>query len=140
MPFIIRKKFSIDMSHILEDAFTKQCCNLHGHTYTVELEISGNVIDKYGMVVDYGFVKEIFDKEIKSEYDHSALIPPKWHDAFKDIPGVINVGFNPTAESIAYHFYNLLAPNIFRSDYKLTAVSVKETDTNYACYRPNSES
>ena len=61
MSYIIRKTFSIAMGHILEDAYTKKCCQLHGHTYTIELELCGESLDKDKMIADYTYVKDIFN-------------------------------------------------------------------------------
>lgn len=136
MLYIIRKTFDIAMGHILEDAYTKKCCQLHGHTYTIELELRSDVLNRDNMVADYSFIKDVFDKNIKAIFDHSTIVPPKWHEKFDGIPGVINIHFNPTAEAIAKHFYNILASELTTNEYYLYAVVVKETDTNYACYRP----
>jgi len=136
MSYIIRKTFSIAMGHILEDAYTKKCCQLHGHTYTIELELYGEDLNEDNMIADYTYVKDIFNKTIKDVYDHATIIPPKWHGKFKNIPGVIEVHFNPTAEAIAQYFYDLLVYALSTMEYYLSAVVVKETDTNYACYRP----
>lgn len=124
------------MAHILEEAYTKLCCNLHGHTYTVEVEIKApNLVYDDGMILDYGYIKKIFEEKIKSIYDHATMIPPVWHERFKGIPGVVNVQFNPTAENIAKHFYDLLQEAFtVEGKYYLSAVIVKETGSSYARY------
>jgi len=134
--YCIRKSFSIDMAHILEDAYTKLCCNLHGHTYIVEVELqTPKLTGVNGMVLDYGYIKKVFNEKIKSEYDHGCMVPPKWHDKFEGIPGVVNVRFNPTAENIARYFFELLFEDLTKEDeYYLTAIIIKETDSSYAKY------
>lgn len=134
--YTVKKTFHIGMSHILEDAYTKKCCNLHGHTYTIEVELGGEVLNKDGMLMDYTYIKEVFKRKIESTFDHATMVPPKWHERFKDIPGVVNVQFNPTAENISEFFFNLLEEELTVDNCELISVSVKETDTNFACYKP----
>lgn len=134
--YTIKKTFHIGMGHILEDAYTKKCCNLHGHTYTVDIELGGERLNKDGMLVDYTYIKEVFKRRIEDTFDHATMVPPKWQERLKDIPGVVNVEFNPTAENIAEFFFHLLEEDFSKDNYELISVSVKETDTNFACYKP----
>lgn len=134
--YVISKTFSLAMGHILDTAYTAKCCNLHGHTYTVEIELSSNTLNEDNVVMDYTFIKEAFNNVIDAVYDHTTLVPPKWHAKFKDIPGTRLVSFNPTAEAIAKFIYDTLKPHLTIDDVNFTAVVVRETDTSYACYRP----
>lgn len=134
--YTVQKSFSVAMGHILEDAYTKKCCNLHGHTYTVVVELGGDKLNSDGMLADYTHIKEVFKRIVENKFDHATIIPPKWHERFKDIPGVINIQFNPTAENIAQFFFNLLEDELSNEYCTLTKVIVKETETNYACYSP----
>lgn len=52
----------------------EKCSNLHGHTYSVDVEIEGNVDEKTGMVIDFVVLKRLV-KEIVDEYDHVVLVP-----------------------------------------------------------------
>lgn len=66
----VTRKFQFDASHLLP-GHPKQCKNLHGHTYILEV----SVIDKMGldgMVLDYGDLKAIVESVIK-DYDHAFL-------------------------------------------------------------------
>ena len=52
--FKIAKEFSFDMAHML-DGHDGKCKNLHGHTYKLQVEVSGKLVAegaKRGMVVD----------------------------------------------------------------------------------------
>lgn len=44
------------------DLVTKQCANLHGHTYFCQVEIRAKNNSSHGMVVDFKKVKECIDK------------------------------------------------------------------------------
>jgi 6-pyruvoyltetrahydropterin/6-carboxytetrahydropterin synthase len=55
------------------------CKNLHGHRYTIEVTIKGEVVsDKsnsdFGMVMDFKDAKELIKKTIVEEWDHSFIV------------------------------------------------------------------
>lgn len=54
----IAKRFTFDAAHRLENLPADHKCNrLHGHTYTVELEITGPIA-KDGFVIDYQVIAD----------------------------------------------------------------------------------
>ena len=53
--FKVSKEFSFDMAHLL-DGHDGKCQNLHGHTYKLQVEITGHLIThgaKKSMVMDF---------------------------------------------------------------------------------------
>lgn len=69
------KTFSFDSSHML-DCHDGKCRNLHGHTYKLEVEISGSLIShgpKEGMVLDFSDLKRIVNECIVDRMDHAFL-------------------------------------------------------------------
>lgn len=77
----ISKQYSFDAAHQLYDfketigwnhrTFGK-CANLHGHTYNLEVEVTGNVSEDTGMVLNYFDLDEIV-KPIVESLDHKNL-------------------------------------------------------------------
>ncbi len=65
--------FSFDAAHYTRHS-TEKCLNLHGHTYTVSVEVTGEVSEETGMVVDFLVLKKIV-KEALEEYDHKLIVP-----------------------------------------------------------------
>lgn len=63
---IIRKQFQFDAAHMLSN-YEGKCANLHGHTYTGDIEINAPVADD-DMVLDFNKIKEVIDP-----YDHATL-------------------------------------------------------------------
>jgi len=51
-----------------------KCMNLHGHTYRVDVEISGSIDESTGMVLDFIYLKNVV-REIVEDYDHKIIIP-----------------------------------------------------------------
>ena len=58
----------MDCAHFLPGHL--KCGSLHGHTYKVEVIISGE--NKTGMILDFGEMKQII-RAVLAEYDHKAL-------------------------------------------------------------------
>jgi len=66
-----------------------ECSQLHGHTFTVNVWLTGNKLNSLGMLVDFKKVKEVI-----KQLDHTNL-----NDVLVE---------QPTAEYIAYYIYNEL--------------------------------
>lgn len=58
-------------SHILE-GHTGKCSNLHGHNYRIEVCISGNKLNKLGMLVDFSDIKKAVNNVVE-RLDHKHL-------------------------------------------------------------------
>lgn len=81
----VRKKF--DVAHRL-DNYRGKCADLHGHTYFVEVTVSGNRL-KGGILIDFVELKKIVDNTI-NQLDHKYL---NELEEFKEI--------SPTGENIS---------------------------------------
>ncbi|MDO5639310.1 MAG: 6-carboxytetrahydropterin synthase QueD [Neisseria sp.] len=71
----ITKIFTFDSSHML-DGHDGKCQNLHGHTYTLEVTVSGSLIDggaKDGMVMDFTDLKAAVKRSIIEPFDHAFI-------------------------------------------------------------------
>ncbi len=72
----ISKTMTIEMGHRLPNHQGK-CQNLHGHSYKIEIFVSGQLIDKgpsEGMVVDFSILKEQACKTIDEDFDHKMCL------------------------------------------------------------------
>lgn len=73
--FKIAKEFSFDMAHML-DGHDGKCQNLHGHTYKLQVEVTGDLYEsgaKRGMVMDYSDLKVIVKCHILDPMDHAFI-------------------------------------------------------------------
>lgn len=68
---IVSKKVSFDAAHYLPN-YTGQCANMHGHTWTVEVGVKGEVNPDTGMVIDFSILSKIIKKAIQ-ELDHDTV-------------------------------------------------------------------
>ena len=72
--------------------------NGHGHNYTLEVTVAGEVDPVTGFVVDLKLLKDIMEREVVSVYDH--------HHLNHEVPEFATV--NPTTENIAVAIWRRL--------------------------------
>lgn len=73
--FKTAKQFTFDMAHMLDEHDGK-CKNLHGHTYILQVEVSGELQTfgaKKGMVMDFSDLKEKVKHHILDKMDHAFI-------------------------------------------------------------------
>ena len=82
----------ISSAHQLRE-YQGKCERLHGHNWTIRVTVSGNELDKCGMLIDFGILKQRL-KNILEILDHRFIneVPP-----FDKI--------NPSAENIAEYIF-----------------------------------
>lgn len=72
----VTKEITFDCAHMLSGHRGK-CANLHGHTYKVQVAIVGvpkhDKGSDYGMVLDFGDLKEVLQDHIVNVYDHAII-------------------------------------------------------------------
>jgi 6-pyruvoyltetrahydropterin/6-carboxytetrahydropterin synthase len=96
--------------------------NFHGHNYTLEVWIDGNIDPETGYVIDLKIVKDLIKSEIEERFDHRNLN--------LDCPEFANL--IPTAENISVVCFNLLRTKL-DSKYSLT-IRLWETENNIVEY------
>jgi len=65
------KKFSFDSAHFLP-GYDGKCKDLHGHQWTLEVEVEGKV-GTFGMVMDFSYLKQVVNTKVISRLDHRLL-------------------------------------------------------------------
>jgi len=97
--------------------------NWHGHNYTLEVIVAGEVDAYTGFVMDLKELKEIARENVISKVDHKNLNLDT--DFMKDKI--------PTAENIVIAIWNELKDKITKG--KLYSVKLYETENNYFEYK-----
>lgn len=111
------KRFSIEAAHRLPNVPTgHKCARLHGHSFLVEIHVSGPVLEPAGWVMDFADMKSAF-KPVFERLDHNYL---------NEIPGLEN----PTSENLARWIWRALKPSMPL----LSKVVVNETCTSGCAY------
>ncbi len=96
----------------------------HGHNYTLEVTVVGDVNPQTGYLVDMKDLKDIINRTVVTDVDHRHLnIEVPW------LQGVI-----PSAENLALAFFERIRTGL-PDGIKLEAVTVHETARNSATYR-----
>jgi 6-pyruvoyltetrahydropterin/6-carboxytetrahydropterin synthase len=113
----IFKVFTVEAAHRLPHVPDgHKCARLHGHSFRIELHLSGPIDPHAGWVMDFADVKAAF-KPIYDRLDHHYL---------NDIPGLDN----PTSEQLATWIWDQAKPVLPL----LSAVVVHETCTSGCRY------
>jgi 6-pyruvoyltetrahydropterin/6-carboxytetrahydropterin synthase len=114
----LRKSFQFEAAHLLPHLpATHKCRRLHGHSFKVEIAVSGECDPKLGWLIDYAEISEAF-RPLYDQLDHFYL---------NEIAGLEN----PTSENVAVWIWKHLKPRLPL----LTEVAVAETCTARAIYR-----
>ncbi len=130
---LLTRKAEFSAAHYYwNDAFSEEenvrtfgkCANKngHGHNYTLEVTVAGNVDPVSGFVVDLKWLRDVIDHEVLQVYDHRHLNleVPEFKNAI------------PTTENIAISIWNRLAPKLESA--KLHRVRVYEMPDLFADY------
>ena len=114
----IYKSFRIEAAHRLPNLPSHhKCSRLHGHSFVIEVHLSGDIDKKYGWVMDFADISGAFQSVYK-RLDHHYL---------NDIDGLEN----PTSDNLAKWIWNELIINLP----SLHSVVVKETCNSGCVYK-----
>ena len=129
----IAKEFRWEMGHRLPFHDGK-CKNLHGHSYKLSVEITGDT-DKNGMVMDYFDLKKVV-QPIVEELDHGFMVNEEDKELLMILQKLsskhIRVNFETTAENICRYFLDKISRTGLPSNIKALKVRVFESETSYA--------
>lgn len=114
---ILIKYFNFSAAHKLIN-YKGQCANLHGHTYKLQVSVSGKIKDS-GVIIDFGKLKSIVNDHVLKKLDHSYL---------NDIIS------QPTAENIVRWIFNNLDGVLEKDKIVLEKIILWETPTSAALY------
>ena len=106
----ITRKLEFDAGHRIPD-HKSQCRNLHGHRYTLEITLTGAVIDvegssDNGMIMDFSDIKSLAKEHLVDVWDHAFIVYER-DDAVREflatLPGHKTVVIDriPTVENLA---------------------------------------
>lgn len=96
------------------------CAKLHGHTYRLQVTLAG-LPDETGMILHFGTLKGIVEREILNRYDHADLSDLA---EYRDLPA--------TAENMAEHIFRTLDHALVSTRFRLEWIVVFETATAWA--------
>jgi len=117
----IFKLFTIEAAHRLPNLPPEhKCSRLHGHSYRIEVHVTGEVVQPEGWVRDFGDIRVVF-RPLFEQLDHRYL---------NEIAGLEN----PTSENLARWIWQRLKPSLPG----LSSIVIRETCTSGCIYRGES--
>jgi 6-pyruvoyltetrahydropterin/6-carboxytetrahydropterin synthase len=109
----VTKIFKFETAHQLTDSYSKECQEIHGHSYKLEVTFEGPIDPITGMVIDFKLIKEIV-QPIVDYFDHSFFTKENYNQ-------------NPTAENMA----NDIFWKIREETLLIVKVKLWETETGF---------
>jgi 6-pyruvoyltetrahydropterin/6-carboxytetrahydropterin synthase len=113
----ITRKLEFDAGHRIPD-HKSQCRNLHGHRYTLEITLAGEVIhaegnSDNGMIMDFSDIKTLAKQHLVDVWDHAFIVyekDEKVRDFLASLPGHKTVVIDriPTVENLAKVAFDIL--------------------------------
>lgn len=140
----ITTRLEFDAGHRIPN-HKSQCRNLHGHRYSLEITLSGDIItaeetSENGMVMDFSDVKAIARKSVVDVWDHAFLVYKNDSivmNFLNSLPNHKTVVFPtvPTAENMAAEAFRILKAeyhDTYGNHLKLERVRLYETPNSWA--------
>lgn len=153
LPFVTAERYhDISCGHRVVGHENK-CRHLHGHNYRITFIVGADngweALDHIGRVMDFSVIKEKLCMWLEDQWDHKMLLweedpllpyfGPLWIEGDGlDIcqNSIVVVPFNPTAENMAQHLVNVVAPQqLAGTCVKLYSCKVEETRKCSATYQ-----
>ena len=126
------------MAHALK-GYHGKCKHVHGHSYILYVTVTGepnsNINDStYGMVIDFGELKQLVNTYIVDKFDHALVLrkDAEMADALqKEYGNIILTGYQPTCENMVIAFAEVLNQHL-PPHVRLYSLRLHETATSYA--------
>lgn len=137
----LTKEFTFEAAHFLED-YDGVCSQLHGHSYRLYVTVRGIPSDdeldpKNGMVIDFGYLKQLVNDAIISEFDHSLIMQRSERStALEQLPSeefsrIVVLPYRPTTENLLADFAERLL-EVLPDDVEIYSLRLHETGASYA--------
>ncbi|HLI30125.1 MAG TPA: 6-carboxytetrahydropterin synthase QueD [Terriglobia bacterium] len=121
--FEVSVEYSFSAGHALRH-YKGKCENVHGHNYRVRVTVEGEKLDRAGLLVDFSELKTSL-RALADRFDHQFMNDLKPFDEV-----------NPSAENLAKYLCDGIASRLQGREIRLRSVTVWETDSSSATYRP----
>jgi 6-pyruvoyltetrahydropterin/6-carboxytetrahydropterin synthase len=124
--FEISVEYTFAAGHALR-SYKGKCENVHGHNYKVRVTLAGDKLNAAGLLMDFVDLRAEI-KALTEKLDHRFL---------NDIPPFDQL--NPSAENLAKYICEGIEPQARNQGLQVHGVTVWETDTTFATYRPQKQ-
>lgn len=138
---VIERRFQFAMGHRVFQHESK-CRHLHGHNYVLWAIAKAAELDALGRVIDFGVLKERIGSWLDAYWDHGFMLFARDEEAIAAVAQVNATSKlyvlerNPTAENIAEHFVEDVAPRLMAgTTVRIIGCRLEETENCVAEYR-----
>jgi 6-pyruvoyl-tetrahydropterin synthase len=136
-------KHEIQMGHRIWNLPGK-CTHLHGHTWTITLQVTGYQPEGSPILIDFGEIKKKWRPWLDQTYDHhfcfdrhdplfkeyeGSVDPGHWARLY---PGYVLIDKPPSCENLANYFVREAKDMLWFPQARTWSVTVAEGNVNYA--------
>jgi len=121
--FEVSVEYAFAAGHALR-GYKGKCENIHGHNYKVRVTVGGEKLNSIGLLIDFSDLRAAV-KGLAERFDHQFL---------NDLEPFTEA--NPSAENLACYLGTELQRKFQDQGLRVSNVTVWETDTTSASYRP----
>lgn len=121
--FEVSVEYSFAAGHALR-GYKGKCENIHGHNYKVRVTVGGEKLNSIGLLIDFTDLRAAV-RGLAERFDHQFL---------NDLEPFTEA--NPSAENLACYLGTELQRKFQDQGLRVSNVTVWETDTTSASYRP----
>ncbi|MBQ6353308.1 MAG: 6-carboxytetrahydropterin synthase QueD [Lentisphaeria bacterium] len=119
--------FDVEIRHTFSAAhqlkgYEGDCRNLHGHNYSVVVNVAAEKLNDIGIALDFKQLKAALD-DLLARFDHHNL---------SELPEFQAI--NPTSEVLARHIYRKLAEQLNGDGIRVTWVRIGESENSAVTY------
>lgn len=135
--FQITKTLHFSYGHRLL-AHKGKCRHLHGHNGVVEIILESERLDEYGMVADFGILREKAGKWLEETLDHRMILNSKdpAAETLKELGEPVTlIDAEPTAENLA----EMIFKKVGKMGFPVRLVKFWETPSSCASYGEENE-
>lgn len=100
--------------------------NFHGHTYTCDVTVAGEIANETGFVIDLGMLDALLKREVHERFDHRNINV--------DVPEFADGKLIPSGENLARYIFEKISAGL-PSGLKLESVTIAEDETLSATFR-----
>lgn len=139
--FKVSREFRFESAHRIV-GHSGKCKHLHGHSYRAVVVVESSDVDKMGMVVDFGKIKELVGRWIDDSWDHNTILQKddKLGSLIIQDPLSRKLPYfcenNPTAENLARELFDVAFDMLYDAIGNINVISVTiwETENSSATY------
>ena len=136
----LTRLFTFEMAHALQ-GYDGPCSNIHGHTYRLEVTVIGTPLadeahSKNGMVLDFGDLKRLVQKNVVEALDHALLLyigsPSELVETLRKLRHkLVLAPYQPTCENMLIDFKRSLC-SVLPVGVQLFSLKLWETQNSFA--------